>query len=229
MKYQNLILCQHIYKSYQLGKIVVPVLHDINLNISRGEYISILGPSGSGKSTLMNLLGCLDTPTSGKYFLDGKDVSSLTPDELSAVRNRQIGFIFQNFNLLGNNSALDNVALPLLYRNIDIQLRKDMANDMLTRVGLGKRVHHLPNELSGGQRQRVAIARALITDPNVILADEPTGNLDSHTGSEIIAMFEQLAVQGKTIIIVTHDNTLASRTHRIIEIRDGMIEENQTA
>lgn len=229
MKHQNLILCQHIYKSYQLGKIVVPVLHDINLNISRGEYISILGPSGSGKSTLMNLLGCLDTPTSGKYFLDDKDVSSLTPDELSAVRNRQIGFIFQNFNLLGNNSALDNVALPLLYRNIDIQLRKDMANDMLTRVGLGKRVHHLPNELSGGQRQRVAIARALITDPNVILADEPTGNLDSHTGSEIIAMFEQLAAQGKTIIIVTHDNTLASRTHRIIEIRDGMIEENQTA
>lgn len=229
MNRQNLISCQHIYKSYQLGKIIVPALHDINLNISRGEYISILGPSGSGKSTLMNLLGCLDTPSSGKYFLDGKDVSSLTPDELSAVRNRQIGFIFQNFNLLGNNSALDNVALPLLYRNIDIQQRKDIANEMLTRVGLGKRVHHLPNELSGGQRQRVAIARALITDPNVILADEPTGNLDSHTGSEIITMFEQLASQGKTIIIVTHDNTLASRTHRIIEIRDGMIEENVTA
>ncbi len=229
MNPQNLISCQHIYKSYQLGKIVVPVLHDINLNINRGEYISILGPSGSGKSTLMNLLGCLDTPTSGKYFLDGKDVSSLSADDLSTVRNRQIGFIFQNFNLLGNNSALDNVALPLLYRNIDVQQRKDMAHEMLSRVGLGKRVHHLPNELSGGQRQRVAIARALITNPNVILADEPTGNLDSHTGSEIISMFEQLASQGKTIIIVTHDNTLANRTHRVIEIRDGMIEETQIA
>ncbi len=219
-----LIQCQHLYKSYQLGKMVVPALHDINLNIARGEYMAILGPSGSGKSTLMNLLGCLDTPTSGKYFLDGHDVSSLSQDQLSAVRNQQIGFIFQNFNLLGHSSALDNVALPLLYRNIEVHERKERAFEMLKRVGLGNRTHHLPNELSGGQRQRVAIARALITNPNVILADEPTGNLDSHTGSEIIAMFEYLAAQGKTIIIVTHDNNLANRTHRIIEIRDGMIE-----
>lgn len=219
-----LILCQHLYKSYQLGKIVVPALHDINLNIARGEYIAILGPSGSGKSTLMNLIGCLDTPTSGEYYLDGQDVSALSSDKLSSVRNQQIGFIFQNFNLLGHSSALDNVALPLLYRNIDVHERKERAFNMLKRVGLGNRTHHLPNELSGGQRQRVAIARALITNPNVILADEPTGNLDSHTGSEIIAMFENLAAQGKTIIIVTHDNTLASRTHRIIEIRDGMVE-----
>lgn len=219
-----LIVCKNLYKSYHLGKIVVPALHDINLSISRGEYLSILGPSGSGKSTLMNLLGCLDTPTSGKYFLDGDDVSTLTGDQLSSVRNKQIGFIFQNFNLLGNNSALDNVALPLLYRNISVQERKDSAFEMLKRVGLGHRTHHLPSELSGGQRQRVAIARALITNPNVILADEPTGNLDSHTGSEIIAMFENLASQGKTIIIVTHDNTLASRTHRIVAIRDGMID-----
>lgn len=219
-----LIVCQHIYKSYQLGKIVVPALHDIHLNIARGEYIAILGPSGSGKSTLMNLIGCLDTPTSGVYYLDGQDVGSLSSDKLSSVRNQQIGFIFQNFNLLGHSSALDNVALPLLYRNIDVHERKERAFDMLKRVGLGNRTHHLPNELSGGQRQRVAIARALITNPNVILADEPTGNLDSHTGSEIVTMFENLAAQGKTIIIVTHDNTLASRTHRIIEIRDGMVE-----
>ena len=172
----------------------------------------------------MNLIGCLDTPTSGEYYLDGQDVSSLSSDKLSSVRNQQIGFIFQNFNLLGHSSALDNVALPLLYRNIDVHERKERAFDMLKRVGLGNRTHHLPNELSGGQRQRVAIARALITNPNVILADEPTGNLDSHTGSEIVTMFENLAAQGKTIIIVTHDNTLASRTHRIIEIRDGMVE-----
>ncbi len=223
MKTTPLILCQHLYKSYQLGKIVVPALHDINLNIARGEYIAILGPSGSGKSTLMNLLGCLDTPTSGEYYLDGHDVSSLSPDNLSTIRNQQIGFIFQNFNLLAHSSALDNVALPLLYRNIEVHERKERSFEMLKRVGLGNRTHHLPNELSGGQRQRVAIARALITNPNVILADEPTGNLDSHTGSEIIAMFENLAAQGKTIIIVTHDNTLANRTHRIIEIRDGMI------
>lgn len=219
-----LIHCQHLYKSYQLGHVLVPALHDITVSIEQGEYIAILGPSGSGKSTLMNLIGCLDTPTSGDYYLNGANVSRLTGDDLAQIRNRQIGFIFQNFNLLNHSSALDNVALPLLYRDTPLFERNHLARTVLEQVGLANRTHHLPTELSGGQRQRVAIARALVTEPNVILADEPTGNLDSHSGAEIIKLFEYLCAQGKTIIIVTHDLNLANRTQRIIEIRDGAIE-----
>lgn len=226
MRKQTLIHCHDLYKSYQLGHVLVPALHNINIKIEQGEYMAILGPSGSGKSTLMNILGCLDTPTSGDYILHGQPISGLTPDELAKIRNQQIGFIFQNFNLLGQSTALDNVALPLLYRDINIQERREFALEMLRKVGLANRANHLPSELSGGQRQRVAIARALVTQPNLLLADEPTGNLDSHSGFEIISLFEQLAAQGKTIIIVTHDLTLANRTKRIIEIRDGMIEED---
>lgn len=226
MRQQTLIQCRDLYKSYQLGHMLVPALHNINLKIVKGEYMAILGPSGSGKSTLMNILGCLDTPTSGDYILQGNVISGLKQDDLAKIRNQQIGFIFQNFNLLGQNTAVDNVALPLLYRDISIQERRERAMEMLKKVGLGNRAYHLPNELSGGQRQRVAIARALVADPNLILADEPTGNLDSHSGAEIIALFEHLTAQGKTIIIVTHDLTLANRTNRIIEIRDGMIEED---
>lgn len=222
-----LIKLEDIHKTYLMGDITVNALRGIDLSIEVGEYVSILGPSGSGKSTLMNVLGCLDTPSDGRYHLNGKDVSHLSRNELAVIRNEQIGFIFQSFNLLESLNALDNVALPMVYRGVRQKLRKERAKKLLVDVGLGDRLHHKPNELSGGQRQRVAIARALVTDPSVILADEPTGNLDTESGEEVIALFETLCAEGKTVIIVTHDNELAERTPRILKIRDGLIESDQ--
>ncbi len=218
-----LIKLEHIHKSYQMGKFSVPALTDIHLDINAGEYIAILGPSGSGKSTLMNILGCLDTPTSGHYYLDNKDVSHLSRNALAKIRNHKIGFIFQNFNLLDYISTLENVALPLIYRGMSQTRRQKIAADVLNQVGLSDRLNHKPTELSGGQRQRVAIARALVTEPQILLADEPTGNLDTHSGNEVIALFEDLAKQGKTVIIVTHDLKIAERTKRIIKIKDGTV------
>ncbi len=220
-----LIQCQQLRKVYSMGQVAVEALRGVDVEIKRGEQIAILGPSGSGKSTLMNLLGCLDSPTSGRYWLDGKDVSHLKKNELAWIRNQKIGFIFQNFNLLSHATALENVALPLVYRGTGLRERKQRAIEFLTRVGLQDRLHHTPNELSGGQRQRAAIARALVTDPDLILADEPTGNLDSQTGEEIMQLFESLAARGKTVLIVTHDWQLAKRTQRIIKILDGVVAE----
>lgn len=218
-----LIQLQTIGKTYQTGKISFTALKNINLTINQGEYMAILGPSGSGKTTLMNILGCLDTPTIGSYLLNNKEVAKLNRRELAWVRNHQIGFVFQSFNLLTYASALDNVALPLVYRGINTTKRNQAAYQLLEQLGLSEHVHHKPNELSGGQKQRVAIARALVTEPSVILADEPTGNLDSRSGQEVIAILENLSNAGKTIIIVTHDLQLAKRTRRIIEIQDGEI------
>lgn len=220
---KNLILLENIRKTYFMGQLEVNALHSISLEVEYGEYIAILGPSGSGKSTLMNMIGCLDSPSSGRYLLDGKDVSSLKRNELAAVRNRKIGFIFQSFNLLDYCSAIENVALPLVYQGVSKSERLKRAKDVLESVDLGDRINHKPGELSGGQRQRVAIARALVTDPEVILADEPTGNLDSKSGEDVMSLFEQLSNSGKTIIVVTHDNNLAKRMHRVIEISDGKI------
>lgn len=219
----KLIHCENLAKSYLMGNVTVSALKNINLDVAHGEYLAILGPSGSGKSTLMNLLGCLDSPTHGSYFLNGKNVSGLSRDELAKIRNQEIGFIFQNFNLLHHSNALDNVALPLLYRGLPTKERQEKAAEVLRQVGLANRLYHLPNELSGGQRQRVAIARALVTEPNVILADEPTGNLDTHSGKEIIRLFENFTQANKTVIIVTHDILLAKRTQRILSIQDGEI------
>jgi putative ABC transport system ATP-binding protein len=221
-----LILLQEIYKTYHTGKVSFEALKDITLTINKGEYLAILGPSGSGKSTLMQILGCLSTPTSGSYLLDGKEVSKLTRNELAKVRNQKIGFVFQSFNLLGHLTALENAALPLVYRGESSVKRYKLAREMLTRLNLETHLDHRPNELSGGQQQRVAISRALINNPEVILADEPTGNLDTKSGSEVINIFEKLAADGKTIIIVTHDLTLAERTKRVIRIRDGLLVES---
>ncbi len=219
-----LIHLKNIAKYYTMGTETISALTDINTTIDAGEYIAILGPSGSGKSTLMNILGCLDSPSDGQYYLQGKDVSHLSRNEKAKIRNQTIGFIFQTFNLLSYGHALDNVALPLLYRGgISTKERHARAKQVLTEVGLGHRIHHHPNELSGGQRQRVAIARALVTNPDMILADEPTGNLDTQAGETVIELFEQLTAQGKTVIIVTHDLSLAKRTDRILEIRDGRL------
>ncbi len=218
-----LIKCEKIIKHYNLGKVTVPALRGIDLQVKSGEYIAILGPSGSGKSTLMNILGCLDNPDEGYYLLDDEDVTHLDRNQLAYVRNKKIGFIFQDFNLLGHATSLENVMLPLVYRRVSQRERKVLAEEMLTQVGLQNRLHHLPNELSGGQRQRVAIARALVTKPDLILADEPTGNLDSKTGDEVIALFEKLTEQGRTVIIVTHDLGLANRAKRVIQIKDGLI------
>jgi len=219
----SLIDCQNISKTYHLGGITVEALRDVSLQIDHGENVAIVGPSGSGKSSLMNILGCLDTPTQGYYLLDGKDVRHLSKNELAAVRNQKIGFVFQSFNLLAHATALENVMLPLVYRGTPYEERKRKAIDMLEQVGLSHRLHHIPSELSGGERQRVAIARALVTEPNVLLADEPTGNLDSRTGEEIIQLFEKARQRGKTVIIITHDLELAKRAERVIHIRDGMI------
>jgi putative ABC transport system ATP-binding protein len=225
MNNAHLIHCQHIYKHYAMGKNQLEILHDINLEIQAGEYIAIVGPSGSGKSTLMNILGCLDTPSQGKYFLQGNEVSHLSKNELATVRNRKIGFIFQSFNLLAHATALENVALPLFYRGIKTTARNLQAKTVLAQMNLSHRLNHLPNELSGGERQRVAIARALITDPQLILADEPTGNLDSKTSAEMMEIFENLVDSGKTLLIVTHDLNIAKRVRRVITIKDGVIRE----
>jgi putative ABC transport system ATP-binding protein len=223
----SLIRLQNISRRYQMGTEMVHALRGVSLEIARGEYVAIMGPSGSGKSTLMNLLGCLDTPTDGSYELNGAHVSEMDDNDLAEIRNREIGFVFQTFNLLPRANALRNVELPLVYAGIPADERKKTALDALTQVGLADRVHHKPNELSGGQRQRVAIARALVNNPAILLADEPTGNLDSKTGNEIMALFEDLSQKGNTIIVVTHEEDIALRSRRIIRLRDGLIASDQ--
>ena len=219
----SLIRLQNISRRYQMGTETIHALRDVSLEIQRGEYVAIMGPSGSGKSTLMNLLGCLDTPTSGTYELNGTNVSDMNDNELAEIRNKEIGFVFQTFNLLPRSSALRNVELPLIYSGMDFDERRQVAMDALTSVGLADRVTHKPNELSGGQRQRVAIARALVNTPSIILADEPTGNLDSKTGVEIMALFEDLSQKGNTVFVVTHEEDVARHARRILRIRDGLI------
>jgi putative ABC transport system ATP-binding protein len=221
------IAIENVTKLYQMGEETIHALRGVSLEIRRNEYLAIMGPSGSGKSTLMNMLGCLDTPTSGRYEFNGADVARMTDDELADIRNREIGFVFQTFNLLPRSNALRNVELPLIYAGIKPADRKERALAALDNVGLAKRVHHKPNELSGGQRQRVAIARALVNRPSIILADEPTGNLDSKTGVEILALFEDLYQQGNTLIVVTHEEAVARHARRIIRLHDGLIESDR--
>ena len=221
-----IIQISELGKTYVMGQEKVHALKTITLDIKKNEYVALMGPSGSGKSTLMNLLGCLDTPTRGKYLLNGNDVSKMEDDDLAEVRNKEIGFVFQTFNLLPRLSSLDNVALPLVYSGLDKSSRREKANQALTSVNLGDRVDHKPNELSGGQRQRVAIARALVNNPAIILADEPTGNLDTKTSIEIMAILEEIHKQGNTIILVTHEPDIAEHAHRIIRLRDGLVEED---
>lgn len=219
-----LIEIKDLSKTYILGEIQVPALKDTNINIEKNEYVSIMGPSGSGKSTLMNILGCLDVPTGGEYILNNQNVSNLTDDQLATIRNKEIGFVFQTFNLLPRADALHNVELPLIYNGTPRIKRREMAREALDKVGLGDRADHKPNELSGGQRQRVAIARALINKPSIILADEPTGNLDSKTGEEIMKIFTDLHSSGHTIILVTHEEYIANHSKRIIRLLDGYVQ-----
>ncbi len=218
------IKIRNITRDFPLGNEVVKVLKGIDLDIERGEYVALMGPSGSGKSTLMNLLGCLDTPTSGSYELNEKDVSNMTDDELAEIRNKEIGFVFQTFNLLPRTTALENVALPMIYAGASKKDRTERAKEVLTNVGLADRMDHKPNQLSGGQRQRVAVGRALVNNPSIILADEPTGNLDSKTSLEIMNLFNQIHQAGNTVILVTHEEEIAKNAHRIIRLRDGMVE-----
>lgn len=222
----SLIQISDIGRKYVIGAETIHALKSVSLQIDKGEFVALMGPSGSGKSTLMNILGCLDTPTRGEYILNGINVSEMTDDDLADVRNKEIGFVFQTFNLLPRSSSLDNVALPLVYAGISKQTRTERAQAALESVGLGNRVDHKPNELSGGQRQRVAVARALINNPSIILADEPTGNLDTKTSIEIMGLLEEIHSRGNTIILVTHEEDIAQHAHRIVRMRDGLIEQD---
>lgn len=222
-----IIKTDKISRIYQMGSETIHALRSVTISINKGEYVAFMGPSGSGKSTLMNIIGCLDTPTSGTYILNGNDVSNMTDNELAEVRNKEIGFVFQTFNLLPRNSSLENVAMPLIYAGYNKTRRTERALEVLTSVGLGDRAKHKPNELSGGQRQRVAIARALVNNPSIILADEPTGNLDTKTSYEIMELFENLHAKGNTIIMVTHEEDIAKYAHRIVRLRDGLIESDE--
>lgn len=223
----NIINIEHIARVYQVGSEEVRALSDVSLRIDKNEYVAIMGPSGSGKSTLMNLLGCLDTPSSGKYEFNGLSVSEMSDNELARIRNKEIGFVFQTFNLLARSNALHNVELPLIYAGVSSSERKERAMQTLIDVGLKDRIYHKPNELSGGQRQRVAIARALVTRPSIILADEPTGNLDSKTGEEIMLLFHEIHEKGNTIILVTHEEYIAEHAARIIRLKDGLVEKDE--
>ncbi len=220
----DVIVTNNLWKTYEMGDQQVHALRGVDVRIQHNEYVAIMGPSGSGKSTLMNLIGCLDSPTVGRYWLNGHDVSELNDDELARIRNKEIGFVFQTFNLLARATALHNVELPLIYNGTPAAARLERAKAVLESVNLGTRMHHKPNELSGGQRQRVAIARALVNHPSIILADEPTGNLDSKTSVEIMALFDELHAQGNTIVLVTHEPDIAEFAHRVISIRDGFVE-----
>ncbi len=222
-----IILTHKLAREYDMGSEVVRALRGVDVQIRRNEYVAVMGPSGSGKSTLMNLIGCLDTPTAGEYWLNAQKVSDLSDDELARIRNKEIGFVFQTFNLLPRASALHNVELPLIYAGIGARLRHERAATALTRVGLGDRMDHKPNELSGGQRQRVAIARALVNDPSILLADEPTGNLDSTTSQEIMGVFAELHRQGQTIVMVTHEADIAAHAARVVTLRDGLVATDQ--
>lgn len=225
---QNTVIkLEEITRFFSIGSETIKALQGVNLEIFKNEYVALMGPSGSGKSTLMNLLGCLDTPTSGRYLLNDKDVSKMEDDELAEIRNKEIGFVFQTFNLLPRLNALENVALPLIYAGYSKQQREERAKEVLEQVGLKDRMTHKPNELSGGQRQRVAVARALVNKPSIILADEPTGNLDSKTSYEIMALFEEIHKNGNTIIIVTHEEDIALHTNRIVRMRDGKVERDE--
>lgn len=221
---EELISIKNLKKTYKIGDEIIEALKDVSLSISKNEYVALMGPSGSGKSTLMNTLGCLDSPTSGEYILNNLSVAKMTDNELAEVRNKEIGFVFQTFNLLPRASTLDNVALPLVYAGFSKTDREKRATEVLESVGLGNRMNHKPNELSGGQRQRVAIARALVNNPAIILADEPTGNLDSKTSVEIMGLFEEIHKKGNTIILVTHEEDIALHAHRIVRLKDGLVE-----